>query len=223
MQGVIKSYSAEKGFGFVDGADGVSYFLHKNQLADKSQISQLIIGASIEFDAMPTPKGMQANGVSVLKTIIGKAMPEFQITRKSAIPGTEIAWELPVVWPFVFSDFNKAEAEIISFVKSNGANAILNFKIEKETGQSGNYHFTVGRPTFTIAMVTKNVQVEDQNAVDELNVKLELSISHARQRIEQLIDMKKRAAEAAYRPGRRVFANAMIALFFIILGWLWSR
>lgn len=214
IRGVVKSYSAEKGFGFVDGADGISYFLHKKQLKDQAQASRLIIGANVEFDPMPTPKGMQANKVSVLETCIGRFMPDFELSRKGELRGAEVAWEHQVVWPSTFTDFNQAELDMIAFAKRNGANAILNFRIEKETSSSGNYQFTVGRPKFSLAIVTKNIHVGSQSEVDKLNMILNLAIDCASRADDELTPMTRKV-EAPKSSLQRILA-VLIALATVV-------
>lgn len=217
MQGALKSYSAEKGFGFVDGADGVSYFMHKSQLADKSQAPQLKIGVHIEFDPTPTPKGMQANKVKVLKTFIGKQISGFEFSRKGESKGTEVAWEIPIVWPDTFTDFNQAEQAITAFAKEIGANAVLNFKIEKETHSSGNYYFTVGRPKFSLAILTKHVQVADQSAVEMLDKILAVAIGSA-SRVEELLANMNRPAVAPKMEASKLLWTIIIIVILMFLG-----
>jgi len=219
MLGVIRSYSAEKGFGFVDGKDGVSYFMHKNQLADKSQAPQLKIGINIEFDPTPTPKGMQANKVRLIKTFIGKQILGFEFSRKGEPRGTEIAWEFPIVWPMTFTDFNKAEQAITAFAKEVGVNAVLNFKIEKETHSSGNYYFTVGRPKFTLAILTKNVQVTNQGAVETLDKILSVAVASASRVEDMLADMNRPVeVRKTSSSGKALVILMLMFAGFVLLG-----
>ena len=64
MQGKVKWYNGNKGFGFAQGDDGNDYFIHHSQVQSGDN---LIENTSIEFTDVETDKGLQAKKVVVLQ------------------------------------------------------------------------------------------------------------------------------------------------------------
>ena len=61
MIGIVKSVRADRGFAFLNGEDGLSYFLHASQLAGGSPaLDSLAVGASVSFDPQPSERGPRA-------------------------------------------------------------------------------------------------------------------------------------------------------------------
>ena len=63
MKGTVKRFFGEKGYGFVDGNDGQSYFLHIKQIRDQVIPKD---GDEVKFDGVETEKGKQAHNVMVM-------------------------------------------------------------------------------------------------------------------------------------------------------------
>lgn len=65
MQGTVKFFNAEKGFGFIsrEGSDDV--FVHYSQIAGEGYKS-LDEGQTVEFDVAPGRKGEEAQNVRVV-------------------------------------------------------------------------------------------------------------------------------------------------------------
>jgi CspA family cold shock protein len=61
MTGKIKRLVSEKGFGFVEAADGREYFFH--QSACDGRFDQLREGQAVTFDTGQGPKGPRAENV----------------------------------------------------------------------------------------------------------------------------------------------------------------
>jgi CspA family cold shock protein len=60
--GVVKWFSAEKGFGFIAREDGEDVFVHYSAI-DASGYRSLEQGQVVEFDVTQGPKGLQAANV----------------------------------------------------------------------------------------------------------------------------------------------------------------
>ena len=50
MNGIVKEYNKQKGFGFITGDDGEDYFVHVYGLGPKFKQSGLRQGQSVAFD-----------------------------------------------------------------------------------------------------------------------------------------------------------------------------
>jgi CspA family cold shock protein len=65
MNGTVKWFNAEKGFGFITGDDGVDVFAHFSQIQVDGYKS-LEEGQSVSFDVVQGQKGPQAENITVV-------------------------------------------------------------------------------------------------------------------------------------------------------------
>ena len=63
MNGIVKEYNKQKGFGFITGDDGEDYFVHVYGLGPKFKQSGLRPGQSVAFDIDFDMKGDKAINV----------------------------------------------------------------------------------------------------------------------------------------------------------------
>ena len=64
MNGTVKWFNAEKGFGFITGEDGNDVFAHFSQI-NTDGFKTLEEGQSVTFDLAQGPKGPQAENITV--------------------------------------------------------------------------------------------------------------------------------------------------------------
>ena len=64
-KGKIKRIVMEKGFGFIADDDGTEVFFHKSSLQGVD-INSLSSGQEVEFEVRKTPKGLNADNVSLV-------------------------------------------------------------------------------------------------------------------------------------------------------------
>lgn len=62
MQGKVKWFNAEKGYGFIEREDGPDVFVHYTAIQTEG-FRTLNQGDSVEFDIVEGPKGLQAANV----------------------------------------------------------------------------------------------------------------------------------------------------------------
>jgi len=60
VKGVVQWYNVNRGFGFIIGEDGLSYFVHYSMLNDGTK---LLENSSVEFKPTKTDKGLHAHKV----------------------------------------------------------------------------------------------------------------------------------------------------------------
>lgn len=65
MNGTVKWFNAEKGFGFITSEDGTDVFVHFSQI-NKDGFKTLEEGEKVSFDVVDGQKGPQAENVNVL-------------------------------------------------------------------------------------------------------------------------------------------------------------
>ena len=63
MNGIVKEYNKQKGFGFITGDDGEDYFVHVYGLSPKFKQSGLRQGQCVAFDVDFDMKGDKAINV----------------------------------------------------------------------------------------------------------------------------------------------------------------
>lgn len=64
MRGSVKWFNNEKGYGFIDYAEGEDIFVHYSAIK-QTGYKTLAEGQMVEFDLIETPKGLQAINVEV--------------------------------------------------------------------------------------------------------------------------------------------------------------
>ncbi len=65
MQGIVKFFNSEKGFGFISREGGEDVFVHHTNIAGEGYKS-LVDGQKVEFEVGPGRKGEEARNVKVL-------------------------------------------------------------------------------------------------------------------------------------------------------------
>ena len=124
MKGRVVSYLANKKYGFINGDDGESYFLHISGLQDITDESKLIKGVVVDFDPTPTAKGLAAKKVKILTVYFKKQMVDF-FTSKNHTPkyGT-VEKRLSISTRFI-RDFNESRDHIEKLAKELGVMPFL--------------------------------------------------------------------------------------------------
>lgn len=65
--GVVKTFSAEKGYGFIATEDSQEIFVHWSAIQQQRGYKKLEEGQKVEFFLQETEKGLQANRVTVIE------------------------------------------------------------------------------------------------------------------------------------------------------------
>jgi cold shock protein len=65
MNGTVKWFNAQKGFGFITGEDGKDVFAHFSQIKSEGY-KTLEEGQKVTFDVVEGPKGPQAENIKAV-------------------------------------------------------------------------------------------------------------------------------------------------------------
>ena len=65
MNGTVKWFNGEKGFGFITGEDGNDVFAHFSQI-NSDGYKSLDEGQKVSYDVVEGAKGLQAENISVI-------------------------------------------------------------------------------------------------------------------------------------------------------------
>ncbi|MEA3424423.1 MAG: cold-shock protein [Bacillota bacterium] len=66
MNGTVKWFNSDKGFGFITGDDGNDVFAHYSQI-NASGFKTLEEGQKVSFEVAQGPKGPQAENITVVE------------------------------------------------------------------------------------------------------------------------------------------------------------
>jgi cold shock CspA family protein len=175
--GVVRSFVELKAYGFIDGYDGVSYFVH---IKDVQGGEALVNGQHVTFVPKPSPKGSKATQVipGQAPTLIYEEPSTFIVTKFAKPNGVDVVLIVGNGWA-ESNDPNRAREDLIQLAKSYGGNAIINMQQERYTKQQAcsNYKFTMFRQHGEFAVV-KVVSSSSDPAV----------IEAAQQRMQDLND-----------------------------------
>jgi len=62
MEGTVKWFNSQKGFGFIQGEDGTDYFVHFSAIPEDVRLNE---GDKVTFEVVETEKGVQAQNVQL--------------------------------------------------------------------------------------------------------------------------------------------------------------
>ncbi len=65
MNGTVKWFNSEKGFGFITGEDGKDVFAHFSQI-NSDGYKSLEEGQKVSYDVVNGPKGPQAENITII-------------------------------------------------------------------------------------------------------------------------------------------------------------
>ena len=161
MTGTIKSFLFDKGYGFIDGDNGKSYFFHVS-FCEANLSHKLIEGVCVSFSERATPRGYSAENVVLMniEQIIYYEIPKnVYFSKNDNVQG----WETieATNW-YVRAEARNSpdEAKNIMLARAErlGANAIVNARYFKTTGSEGNYQFSIHHYEGRLATIAKKTQ-----------------------------------------------------------------
>jgi len=65
MNGTVKWFNGEKGFGFITGEDGKDVFAHFSQI-NSNGYKSLDEGQKVSYEVVKGPKGLQAENITTI-------------------------------------------------------------------------------------------------------------------------------------------------------------
>jgi cold shock CspA family protein len=178
MEGVVRSYVAERRFGFIDGEDGKSYFFHANAFLDPSDQDAPLDGAILTFEPTATPKGLAAKRLALARdrAELWEPLDEFLVTRGDGPHWGEImaiGGPITVQGPGSPDDLR---SEIRQIAVAMDANALIGLRYSKSTGQSGNYRFSIHQFSATPVVLMRKRPTRDLSLLEASDRRLKAMV-----------------------------------------------
>jgi len=159
VKGKITSYLPEKAYGFIAGDDGHDYLFYKKNFSIAEHQQEITDGLSVQFDALPTPKGYRAESI---KFEIEPVDLKFEVPAKVMMSNSNDVrgWQIVENGSWLISvesrdTIDEAKEKLCNRASILGANAILNCNFQEKIGSdpgTGN-----GTPIYTINCLTGRV------------------------------------------------------------------
>lgn len=213
--GVVRSFVEVKAFGFIEGEDGKSYFVHRNDVRGSVALAA---GQRVTFVPTPSRKGSKAVRVipGQAPTAIYVEPKSFVVTNADRPVDEDVVLLLRRGWA-ESHDINDARQVLIEMAMNFGANAIINAYMdrftEKKLFSKDKYLF---RYSGTFAVV-KAVEYSADPAV----------IADARQRMNDLFEWwaRKSAQESESEVQDPTGAGHQVPAAKVQTFWMnaWSR
>lgn len=167
VSGVVRSFVESKAYGFIDGDDGESYFVHIKEVQGGVA---LVTGQQVSFIPKPSPKGSKATQVIAgqAPTLIYVEPDKFMVSKSPVPNGLEVIVVVGKGWA-ESNDPHRAREDLIQLAKSYGANAIINNNLERYTQQQAcsNYKFTMHRQHGEFAVVKRVGSSSDPVVIED--------------------------------------------------------
>lgn len=217
MEGVVKSYVAEKRFGFIDGADKKSYFFHINDFSAKPETGSVPDGALVIFDPAPTPKGLAAKRLKLAskQAIEWVAPSDFLMLREDEPKRGRLVSDVSAVTVTGRGSPEELRWQLRRIATKIGGNAIVGMTYRKSTGSEGNYQFTVHNISGRPALIMEGRMTTDLTAVERSERNCEMMAAALEQGhnvyLDNLAELEKKRRQCAVR-------NSVIILI-LVFGW----
>jgi len=218
VKGKIISYIAAKKFGFIDGEDGESYFLHVTSLIDSDNEEKLVKDVVVEFEPTPTPKGLAAKQVHVPEVFFKKQLVKF-FTAKSHQPKYGmVAARQPFATRF-FADANEGRRHIKQLAVEAGCNAILNTTFKKMTSKnSDGEEITMHSFSGDFALVTENSPCANETLSNESDAEIAQLVAGFEKQFKRI----NKAETLAKNNQQKRFSTTLIAVGVVILAGVYT-
>jgi cold shock CspA family protein len=217
MQGYVKTFIPEKGYGFIKGNDRKDYFFHQSDFKTHPKEREIFDGAKIDFEPKATPKGYRATQCIIIS--IGVIRDSFElphdfIKSKSERVNSGLTIIEKTDWIIHGSARGAPEgAKLIAIerAQSIGANALLNLQYYTTTGSEpgtgkGTHHFTIHNYRGTPSVVAKKI-------TNASKTKEELSIVSSN--AHQLKNKLKQKTNSEMKKARWIWLAVWISAFTV--------
>ena len=218
MQGTIRSYVAEKRFGFITGDDENSYFFHHDALASADKAARIRDGILVSFDPIPTPKGLAARKVVIEGELLRALAPpdRFIVVKAgSELRRGEIIAITQRDCTVTGDSPDAAREKLISLSQSLGATALLGARYHRGTGSSGNYRYTIHNYSGAPAVVMEVRPTRDPSKVMESKAVAERAAAAFLENCEAYHERGRQEEAAALRL-RRLMTIGVAVLFAVV-------
>ena len=207
------SYVPTKKYGFIKGDDGENYFFHLSKLSANHTENELSRGTYVQFDVMPTSKGLAAIKVSIKSSYKVKEMIPFIMTRQSSPKHGDVIRQANVQTHF-FDSPDKARSHLKALTGAIGGNAILNVRQIKDVFSKGNYKYSVYSYSATIALVFVDICVVEKQLQLDLVAEYNECIAAFDSRVSNIIDEETDILTSQNKPDNS--GCAWIVVFIIL-------
>jgi cold shock CspA family protein len=147
LEGAVKFFQAQRGFGYIAGKDGKDYFFHLSSVNCSPE--EIADGQVATFEPGVTPKGYRAYKVELapLEEMLYEVPQDVLISKTNEVKGWNILASLGKSISYECRNPDEGRESLKHLAKSMNANGIINFTVEKYTANGGffnrNFYYTM--------------------------------------------------------------------------------
>lgn len=216
MEGRIKTYLPSKGYGFIEGDDGKSFFFHMQDF--KSATAKIEENLFVAFEETATPKGYRAKNVEIVNNI-GHLAPAsgFVYSKKRVPKGMDVRFSAMI--QSVDKDLRTAENGLRDTARQLGGNGLINVTYSKFTESKGNYQYTVHRFRGECAVLAERRFAKKPHVAAQSEKDLEELVNAVQANFAAMREAEESEAERQRKRRQRLFWGSAIAVvgFFTLM------
>lgn len=214
LSGIVATCVRDKGY--IQGDDGISYLFFNSDIANG--VEKLRAGAVVGFTPKLSDSGHRAINVVVSgEEVIQWVNPEKFILAKGQPKYGKVFLKAPSVCCSSESSPDHAKGALIRFAKGLKANAIVDLRYSKSTGEDGNYKYSIHNYCGAPALVFEKRYTTRRSKAKESDAFVRRATQQMSKKVQEYNEQKKERAKQREKTQAEIFWAVIVVLLVLVL------